>query len=156
MVKRFKNKLCQSATYVISIGIEGGVVHVHRMAKDLQGNLFQNGKNKHFRPTLCFVAIWYWNLFEYGKNKRFSRPPCASLQFGSQVGCPCIEGPGKRRGRKCPEKRLKRLCTEKGGKRNINDQQRRLQPGTSQTYHGSNLNQKGQVELSLKLKVHFL
>ena len=90
MVKRFKNKLCQSATYVISIGIEGGVVHVHRMAKDLQGNLFQNGK-----------------------NKRFSRPPCASLQFGSQVGCPCIEGPGKRRGRKCPEKDSKGSAQKK-------------------------------------------
>ena len=54
MVKRFKNKLCQSATYVISIGIEGGVVHVHRMAEDLQGNLFENGKNKVFLAHLVF------------------------------------------------------------------------------------------------------
>ena len=51
-------------TYVITVGIEGGIVHVHCKAEDLKWNL-KEGKSKHFVSqvlTLCLVAIWYPSL----------------------------------------------------------------------------------------------
>ena len=155
MVKRFKNKLCQSATYVISIGIEGGVVHVHRMAEDLQGNLLRTERINAFLAHLVFCCNLALEPFENGKNKHFLAHLVLRCNLVAKSVVLALKGQGKG-GVVSALKKTQRLCTEKGGKRNINDQQRRLQPGTSQTYHGSNLNQKGQVELSLKLKVHFL
>ena len=135
MVKRFKS--VQKSALTIS-----NLRHLHRHrgrcctcsshGRGFAGEPFKNGKNKVFLAHLVF---------------------CCNLVAKSVVLA--LKGQGKG-GVVSALKKTQRLCTEKGGKRNINDQQRRLQPGTSQTYHGSNLNQKGQVELSLKLKVHFL